>query len=95
MSPLHIYAPEGSVGDAALTLAPTLSSLAGRKLLVLDNGKPGADLLLCHTAERIAARTGAVYLGARRKGSAATPCEATLLNELTAEADFILTGTAD
>ena len=33
--------------------------MAGLKFLVLDNGKPGADTLLGHTAQRIAARTGA------------------------------------
>jgi hypothetical protein len=95
MSPLHIYAPDGAVGVAARALASAPATLAGRKLMILDNGKPGADVLLARTAERIAARTGAVYLGMRRKGSAATPCEAALLRELRTEADIILTGTAD
>lgn len=95
MSPLQIYAPDGSVGVPARELAPAPSRLAGTKFLVLDNGKPGADILLRHTAEGIAARTGALYLGMRRKGSAATPCEPDLLRELETEADFILTGTAD
>ena len=95
MSPIHIYAPDGCVGVASRTLAPAPTGLAGRRLAVLDNGKPGADRLLGHAAERIAQRTGAHYLGIRRKGSAATPCEPDLLHELETEADLILTGTAD
>ncbi|MBW2269704.1 MAG: hypothetical protein JRH16_14110 [Deltaproteobacteria bacterium] len=95
MTPIHIYAPDGNVGVAARALATAPAGLAGCKLLVLDNGKPGAEVLLGHAAERIAQRTGALYLGSRRKGSAATPCEPELLHELEAEADLILTGTAD
>jgi hypothetical protein len=95
MSPIHIYAPDGSVGVAARALSPVPAGLAGRKLLVLDNGKPGADVLLGHAAERVAERTGALFLGIRRKGSAATPCEPELMLELETEADLILTGTAD
>jgi hypothetical protein len=46
-------------------------------------------------AERLAERTGAVFTGVRRKGSAATPCEEDLLRELSRDAELVLTGTAD
>ena len=91
----RIYSPEGTVGAVATTLATPPSPLAGRRIGVLDNGKPGADVLVGHLAERLAERTGAVFAGIRRKGSAATPCEDALLDEIVEDVDLVLTGTAD
>jgi hypothetical protein len=95
MTTLRIYAPDGSVGADAAPMAASLDVLTGCRIAVLDNGKPGADVLMLHLAGRLAERTGAVLAGLQRKGSAATPCEDTLLAELTQAADLVLTGTAD
>ena len=95
MTTIRIYSPEGGVGTEGLSLASTPDVLAGRRIAVLDNGKPGAERLLDHLAERLAARTGAVYAGLRRKGSAATPCEEELFDEIVKDVDLVLTGTAD
>ena len=96
MPGISIYSPTGmSNAEAGVTtLAPSLS-LAGRKIAALDNGKAGADHLLTAMATRLAKQTGAEFIGLRRKGTAATPCEAALLETLIAEADVVLTGTAD
>ncbi len=91
MARMRIYSPEGSVGRAGTSLAPAPDVLAGRRVAVLDNGKPGADRLLGHLAER----TGAAYAGSHRKGSAATPCEEGLLQEILKDVDLVLTGSAD
>ena len=95
MSTLRIYAPEGSLGTPPASLAPSPPLLAGQRIGLLDNGKPGAARLLTTLAARIAERTGARAVGLRAKGSAATPAEAPLLADLEANADLILTGTAD
>ena len=95
MTTLRIYAPDGSVGADATPLAASPDVLAGCRIAVLDNGKPGADVLISHLAGRLAERTGANLVGVHRKGSAATPCEDTLLAELTEAADLVLTGSAD
>ncbi len=95
MTAIRIYSPDGSVGRAGPVLAPAPEALAGRRILVLDNGKPGADRLLGHLAESLAARTGAIVAGSVRKGSAATPCEGSLFQEIVDGADLVLTGTAD
>jgi hypothetical protein len=76
-------------------LAPIPAQLIGQRIIALDNGKPGADRLLTQLAERLAARTGATFVRTVRKGSAATPCEPSLLAEIVAEADLVVTGTAD
>jgi hypothetical protein len=92
---IRILSPEGSVGRPARSLASSPELLAGRRLLVLDNGKPGAELLLRRIAEGVVKRTGASLVGVRRKRSAATPCEEELFTELVDGAELVLTGTAD
>ncbi|MDH3687816.1 MAG: hypothetical protein OEP95_16410 [Myxococcales bacterium] len=90
-----IFAPDGAVRSIGSGLAPLPHLRAGCRIGVLDNGKPGADILLERLAERIATRTGATFTGTRRKGSAATPCEEELLATITGDLDLVLTGTAD
>jgi hypothetical protein len=92
---IRVLCPEGRSGRAPHALAPSPGLLAGRRLVVLDNGKPGAALLMGRIAERLAQRTGAAYGGVRRKGTAATPCEEELLAELSKHADLVMTGSAD
>ncbi len=96
MPKISIYSPEGLADHAADdTPINRVTPLAGRRIAVLDNGKAGADTLLGRMAERLATRTRSEFKGIRRKGSAATPCEPDLLASLAAEADLVLTGTAD
>ena len=92
---IKIYSPEGRVGASTVSRAQPPAVLAGQRLLVLDNGKPGAALLMQHAAEKLAERTGARYVGTRRKRTAATPCEDVLLQEIIGGADIVITGTAD
>ena len=90
-----IYSPEGQSVQQSHSLAPTPAPLAELRIAALDNGKPGADCLLRAFGEELAQRTGVAFVGVHRKGSAATPCEDALLERLVAEADLIVTGTAD
>ena len=92
---LTILSPEGRVGTEPVALAASPEVLAGRRVAVLDNGKPGAELLMASLANGLAERTGAHFEGVLRKGSAATPCEPELLAELADRADLVITGTAD
>jgi len=92
---IRIHSPEGGVGRPARALAGSPDVLVGLRLAALDNGKPGAEPLLRRIAEGLARRTGASFVGVRRKRTAATPCEEELLAELGEAADLVLTGTAD
>lgn len=92
---VRILSPEGAVGAAAAPRAASPDVLAGRRLAVLDNAKPGAARLLSRAAEQLASRAGVAFVGVRRKGTAATPCEDELLEALAQEAELVLTGTAD
>ncbi len=92
---IRILSPEGAVGGAAVARAESPYVLAGLRLAVLDNGKPGAARLMSRAAEQLAARAGVKFVGVRRKRTAATPCEDALVESLAQEADLVLTGTAD
>ena len=91
----RIYAPDGVIGDPGHKRAPSPHSISGLRIVVLDNGKPGAARVLSGVARGLSSRTGATFVGVVQKGSAATPCEPELLQEMRARGDLFLTGTAD
>jgi len=91
---IRIVSPEGSTGPPPVGLAPALGDLAGRRIAVLDNGKPNARLLMTAIAERIATDTGAEVAVVTAKATAATPAEPEILQQLLA-ADVVVTGSAD
>ena len=95
MDSLRIYAPDGAVGRPQRSLAPSPDVLAGRRLAILDNGKPNAVVVMQRIADRLVERAGVELAGVFQKGSAATPCEADLLEEIRSRADLAITGSAD
>lgn len=95
---MKIYRPDGSVGRPSHRLAPATPSLAGRRIGVLDNGKPHARALMVRLAGNLAGRTGATLTVVTDKGrghNAATPCSAEVLDRLVREVDLVITGSAD
>lgn len=92
---MKIYSPAGSVGRPVHGLAQAPKPLRQSSIVGLDNGKPGAALLIERAGQCIAQISGASWLGVKAKGSAATPVEDQLLSELVNDADFVITGTAD
>jgi hypothetical protein len=95
MTKIALLSPEGRVGKVPAALSPVPAVLAGKRIGVLDNGKPGAALLMETLAHELVARTGAVFAGVFKKGSAATPCEPDLLAHIAKSSDLIFTGSAD
>ena len=92
---IRILSPEGGVGSRAVDLAPAPRVLAGLRIALLDNGKPGAAQLLGYAADALAARARLTLAGIQRKKTAATPCEEVLLEEISQRADLVLTAVAD
>ena len=91
---MRIVSPEGRVHVPRAPLAAAVPDLAGKRIAVLDNGKPNAALLMSEIARRIAARTEAEVAFVIAKGTAATPAEPEIHQPLAA-ADLVLTGSAD
>jgi len=94
VSPVRVLTPAGSIVAAPLVAAPSVPSLRGQSIAVLDNGKPNARLLLTTIVERIAARTDATVSLVTGKATAAEPAEPEILRQLES-ARVVVTGSAD
>jgi hypothetical protein len=98
---VRIYRPDGDVDSMRTYLAEDVSSFVGRRVAVLDNGKPNAALVMTRAAEALVARTGAALNLVVKKGAggrsanAAVPCAPDVFARLRAEADLVITGAAD
>ena len=96
-----IYLPDSEPGPETVHLAPSPASLAGLRIAVLDNGKPNAALVMTRAAETLAARTGARVSLVTKKGpqgrsaNAAIPCAPDIFERVLAQADIVITGSAD
>jgi hypothetical protein len=93
--PVTILDPCGATGTATCEAVPPFGSLAGRRIGVLDNGKPNAALLMTEMAERLAARTGATVALVTAKRTAAEAAPVELIASVADQADLVLTGSAD
>jgi len=94
VTPIRIVSPEGGTAPPPVQLAPSFADLSGKRIAVLDNGKPNARLLMETIAERLAAGSGAQVSLVTAKATAATPAEPEILQQLLA-ADLVVTGSAD
>jgi hypothetical protein len=96
-----VYLPDSAPGLEPVKRSPPLASLAGVRIAVLDNGKPNAVEVMTRAAESLAARTGARVSLVTKKGprgesaNAAIPVANDIFERLMAEADVVLTGSAD
>jgi len=91
---MRIHRPDGAVGQAPALAAAKLRVLSGKRIGLLDNRKPNADVVLKRIADRLAERTGA-QLALHETKNAAMPCEDQVLERIAREVQLVLTGTAD
>jgi hypothetical protein len=92
-----VLSPEGKTRAAAVRVAapPRFVDLRGKTIGLLDNSKPNADKLGAHFAALLKERFGVARVVARRKISAQAGAPKEYLDELAAEADFVLSGLGD
>ncbi|MBI1737198.1 MAG: hypothetical protein HYR51_18665 [Candidatus Rokubacteria bacterium] len=88
-----LYDPTAEPRAVAATLAPRLTSLAGKRAGILDNGKANAGTLMLAVVERLKERYGVVDVVKREKPVAGPPSREVL--EALAACDFALVGSAD
>ena len=93
--PIRVLDPTGRVGAPAARLAPAPDVLTGKRIAVLDNLKPHAGYTMGALAHALAARTGATVSLEIAKVSSALPAEPEIVERLLAEADLVVTGSAD
>lgn len=95
LNAIRLVDPCGDTGTVGRTINPPMSTLAGKRIGVLDNGKTNALLLMTEMAHLLAARSGATVGAIVSKRTAAEPCEGSTLAAVLDGADVILTGSAD
>jgi hypothetical protein len=74
---------------------PQFADLRGKTIGLLDNSKPNADKLEERLAERLKERLGVKNVIIRRKITAQAGAPKEYLDELAAQADFVLSGLGD
>jgi hypothetical protein len=92
-----ILDPEGNAPSAAVTIAgiPRLTGLKGKTMGILDNSKPNADNLAKRLGELLMERYGVADVISRRKLTAQQGAPKQYLEDLAAQADFVLCGLGD
>ena len=95
MSKITLVVPEAPVPEAAVTAASRKAGKGGLRLGVLDKSKGNADYLLNFIIEGVKAALPVASVVMTRKGSVSLPAPAEVLDQLTREADFVVSAMAD
>jgi hypothetical protein len=95
MNEQTVFDPRGVVEAERAALAPRPSSLAGKRLGVLDNTKWNANRLLRKTASRLDAEFGFVAVNYYKKESFSKNAAPELIAQIAAENDIVLTAIGD
>jgi hypothetical protein len=92
-----VLSPEGKARTSAARVAalPRFADLRGKTIGLLDNSKPNADKLEERFAELLKERLGVAKVITRRKITAQAGAPKEFLDELAAQADFVLSGLGD
>jgi len=92
-----VLSPEGKAQTSAARVAglPQFTDLRGKVLGLLDNSKPNADKLAERFADLLKEKYGVASVITRRKLTAQQSAPKQYLNELAAQADFVLSGLGD
>jgi len=92
---LMVFDPRGRVESPQLARAPRVAGLAGLRLGILDNTKWNANRLLRKTATLLGEGFGFAAINYYRKESFAKAADPTLIAEIAADNDIVLTAIGD
>jgi hypothetical protein len=93
MNRIVLYDPTAEPRVVPTPLAPRLSTLAGKRAGILDNGKANAGVLMLAVVERLRERYGVTDVVKREKPVAGPPKPEVV--EALSTCDFVLVGSAD
>lgn len=95
MSAIVILEPTArSAGQARTTWRP-LATLAGKVVGFIDNSKPNFHFLADDLADLLVERHGVARVVRHRKRSASTPAPETVIADIKAQCDLVITGSGD
>jgi hypothetical protein len=92
---MRVYDPRGIVAAAAMHCAPRATTLAGKRLAILDNTKWNANKLLRGTRDKLIAQEQFKSVTYYRKESFSLNAAPALIDEIVANNDIVLTAIGD
>lgn len=92
---MRVYDPRGVVTAVAMHCAPRASTLAGKRLAVLDNTKWNANKLLRGTRDKLLQQLAFKSVTYYRKESFSLNAAPELIDEIVANNDIVLTAIGD
>ena len=92
---MRLYDPTSSGPQRSLSRAPVLTSLDGRTIGILENGKLNAPEMLREIAALFEARHGCSVRPLYHKSNASAPSPKETLAQTVKEVDFLITGLGD
>ncbi len=92
---ITLVVPEAPAPAPAATAEQRKAGKGGLRLGILDNSKGNADHLLKFLVEGVKALVPVASVVSLRKGSVSLPAPKEILDQLTAEADFVVSAMAD
>ena len=95
MAKATLVVPEAPIPEAALAAESRKAGKGGLRLGVLDNSKGNADHLLRFIVDGVKAALPVASVVLTRKGSVSLPAPGEILDQLTREADFVVSAMAD
>jgi len=95
MGKVILVVPEAPVPATAVAAEGRKAGASGLRLGVLDNSKGNADYLLKFIIEGVKAAVPVASVVSLRKDSVSLPAGGAILDQLAAEADFVVSAMAD
>ena len=90
-----LVVPEAPAPAATVAAESRKAGASGLRLGVLDNSKGNADYLLKFIVEGVKAAVPVASVVSLRKDSVSLPAPGAILDQLAAEADFVVSAMAD
>jgi hypothetical protein len=92
---ITVFDPTGLPSTARATLSPPLPSIIGKRIGLLDNSKPNADLVLEAIGEELRTTYGVTIAGSWRKPRSNALASDALRRELRDRCDAVITASAE
>jgi hypothetical protein len=90
-----LFDPTPCGGNEARQQRRTLEALTGRVVGFIDNAKPNFNHLVDDVADLLVGKYGVKTVIKRRKRGASIPADTSLVKELAAQCDVVITGSGD
>ncbi len=92
---MQLYAPTSTTPKRKAVRAPTLPSIDGLRIGILENGKLNAEEMLNEVAALFVQHHGCSVRTLASKKNASAPAPSNTLVQIAQEVDFLITGLGD